>query len=62
MENPTTGIDSINEMQPTERAAILINQATVLGKRGEYDAALPIIERALTFATIAQNTSQTSSY
>ncbi len=58
MENPTTGIDSINEMQPTERAAILINQATVLGKRGEYDAALPIIERALTFATIAQNTSQ----
>lgn len=58
MENPTTGIDSINEMQPTERAAILINQATVLGKRGEYDAAFPIIERALTFATIAQNTSQ----
>ncbi|MBI3260082.1 MAG: tetratricopeptide repeat protein, partial [Ignavibacteriae bacterium] len=58
METVIPKIDTTDEILPNEKAAILINQATVLGKRGEYDAAFPIIEQALAFAKIAQNTSQ----
>ena len=58
MENNLPKTDNQNILPAVEQAATLISQATVLGKRGEFDAAFRIIEQALEFAKIAQNTSQ----